>query len=179
MLYEWLVIWPKPVEPSPKDHVYEFMKPSGSTLADPSKVTNSPTTGLVGEKLNLATGGSSGGAVTCNRTLAVCVIPPPEPRTVMVQNNEGVFIDVDTVNVAVAFPFATRIIELGRTVADGGEANPPGITEALRLTVPENPTLLENVTVKLANDPAWMLLKPGLIVTVKSGAGTDSTMTFM
>jgi hypothetical protein len=77
---------------------------------------------------------------------------------------------VDTLSVEVADPPEDTVTEFGLTVSCG----PRGEGEAVRETVPENPSILVKLIMTLPDDPGATVSEEGLKVILKSGITTET-----
>jgi hypothetical protein len=161
----------KPRNPSPKFHVQDWTVPSGSKLAEPSKLTVCPATGLLGVKVNLAVGGMSGGASTNSVSDVKCETEPLVPDTVTVHDCCGVVLNVDIVRDEDAVPEAVRAMLLGLRNGLGSPFDPLGKTVTVSMTVPANPLVLVSVTLVPALVPAGTAKDDANVESVKSGCG--------
>ena len=84
--------------------------------------------------------------------------------------------DVETVRVDDPVPFDVSVTLLGASDAVGGTTVMSDVdeTDAITLTVPENPLRLLKISVELPEDPTDRLRELGEAVMVKSGTGPEN-----
>ena len=82
----WLVVFPVPLDPSPKSHEYETTAPSGSEVSEPSRTTFCPWPGADGvtvkSGIKRADGRMTPSGTSRRVAEAVCAVPKSLPLVV-------------------------------------------------------------------------------------------------